>query len=250
MARRTKSQLLPAKLGPIYLIFGHFDLVWWPLMEMARGKNKTNENETIRNIHINKSACFIIHPPLDRNEKKVWTFSDRLTHGQLMEEIKFHPLASRFIFIRSQSYLNYLFIKNFVFAFPIAGWRLQGLHCYRFFEVQHSWERAADLCKRWVPILFDFFVILHLVFLSELFSLMETDKIGFGKLLRESYTTPTLHRSLTLLVGNISRPPLISHANRPHCRRRQCREGLSPASFWLSFRIKWKGHPSFVILSP
>lgn len=36
---------------------------------------------------------------------------------------------------------------------------------------------------------------------------METDKIGFGKLLRESFTTPTLHRSLTLLVGNISRPP-------------------------------------------
>lgn len=159
MARRTKSQLLPAKLGPIYLIFDHFDLVWWPLMEMARGKkqNKREWNNKEYIYCINKSACFIIHPPLDRNEKKVWTFSDRLTHGQLMEEIKFHPLASRFIFIRSQSYLNYLLKKNFVFVFPIAGWRLQGLHCYRFFEVQHSWERAADLCKRWVPIWFDFF---------------------------------------------------------------------------------------------
>lgn len=88
-------------------------------MEMARGKNKTNENETIRNIHINKSACFIIHPPLDRNEKKVWTFPDRLTHGQLMEEIKFHPLASRFIFIRSQSYLNYFFKRILYLSSPL-----------------------------------------------------------------------------------------------------------------------------------
>ncbi|KZS05970.1 Notch 2 [Daphnia magna] len=38
--------------------------------------------------------------------------------------------------------------ENELFHCP-AGWRLQGLHCYKFFEVQHSWERAADLCKRY-----------------------------------------------------------------------------------------------------
>ena len=45
-----------------------------------------------------------------------------------------------------------LYEENVKFFFFFIGWRLQGLHCYRFFEVQHSWERAADLCKRWVPI--------------------------------------------------------------------------------------------------
>ena len=45
-----------------------------------------------------------------------------------------------------------LYEENVKFFFSFIGWRLQGLHCYRFFEVQHSWERAADLCKRWVPI--------------------------------------------------------------------------------------------------
>jgi hypothetical protein len=187
-------------------------------------------------------------------EMRSLDIADRLTRVARGEIPSTYIVFVHLLCVNAQNWFQ-LYEKNVKFFFSFTGWRLQGLHCYRFFEVQHSWERAADLCKRWVPILFDFFrkyffVILHLVFLSELFSLMETDKIGFGKLLRESYTTPTLHRSLTLLVGNISRPPLISHANRPHCRRRQCREGLSPASFWLSFRIKWKGHPSFVILSP
>ena len=40
------------------------------------------------------------------------------------------------------------------------GWRLQGLFCYKFFDVEHSWERAADLCKRWVQN-FLFFLLLQ-----------------------------------------------------------------------------------------
>nr|CAD7426810.1 unnamed protein product [Timema monikensis] len=29
------------------------------------------------------------------------------------------------------------------------GWELRGLHCYKFFSIQHSWEKAAELCRRW-----------------------------------------------------------------------------------------------------
>jgi len=38
--------------------------------------------------------------------------------------------------------------ENELFQCP-EGWKLLGLHCYKFFEVQHSWEKAADLCKRY-----------------------------------------------------------------------------------------------------
>nr|XP_022919679.1 sushi, von Willebrand factor type A, EGF and pentraxin domain-containing protein 1 isoform X1 [Onthophagus taurus] len=29
------------------------------------------------------------------------------------------------------------------------GWELRGLYCYKFFNINHSWEKAADLCRRY-----------------------------------------------------------------------------------------------------
>uniref|UniRef100_A0A182Y3Y1 Notch n=1 Tax=Anopheles stephensi TaxID=30069 RepID=A0A182Y3Y1_ANOST len=29
------------------------------------------------------------------------------------------------------------------------GWKLRGLHCYKYFNVKHSWEKSATLCKRY-----------------------------------------------------------------------------------------------------
>ncbi|XP_022825719.1 sushi, von Willebrand factor type A, EGF and pentraxin domain-containing protein 1 isoform X1 [Spodoptera litura] len=29
------------------------------------------------------------------------------------------------------------------------GWELKGLHCYKFFNIRHSWEKAAELCRRY-----------------------------------------------------------------------------------------------------
>ncbi|XP_052128948.1 sushi, von Willebrand factor type A, EGF and pentraxin domain-containing protein 1 [Frankliniella occidentalis] len=29
------------------------------------------------------------------------------------------------------------------------GWELRGLHCYKFFTIRHSWEKAAELCRRY-----------------------------------------------------------------------------------------------------
>ncbi|KAK9718535.1 CUB domain [Popillia japonica] len=29
------------------------------------------------------------------------------------------------------------------------GWELRGLYCYKFFNIKHSWEKAAELCKRY-----------------------------------------------------------------------------------------------------
>ena len=31
----------------------------------------------------------------------------------------------------------------------ISGWELHGLHCYQFFNVRHSWQKASELCKRY-----------------------------------------------------------------------------------------------------
>ena len=31
----------------------------------------------------------------------------------------------------------------------IPGWELHGLHCYQFFNVRHSWQKASELCKRY-----------------------------------------------------------------------------------------------------
>ncbi|CAG7724478.1 unnamed protein product [Allacma fusca] len=35
-----------------------------------------------------------------------------------------------------------------LFQCPI-GWELHGLHCYKYFSIRHSWERAAQLCQRY-----------------------------------------------------------------------------------------------------
>ncbi|XP_045468348.1 sushi, von Willebrand factor type A, EGF and pentraxin domain-containing protein 1 isoform X2 [Harmonia axyridis] len=29
------------------------------------------------------------------------------------------------------------------------GWELRGLHCYKYFNIRHSWEKAAELCRRY-----------------------------------------------------------------------------------------------------
>ncbi|KAK7873875.1 hypothetical protein R5R35_005737 [Gryllus longicercus] len=29
------------------------------------------------------------------------------------------------------------------------GWELRGQHCYKFFSIRHSWEQAAELCRRY-----------------------------------------------------------------------------------------------------
>ncbi|KAH1029275.1 hypothetical protein HUJ05_002540 [Dendroctonus ponderosae] len=29
------------------------------------------------------------------------------------------------------------------------GWELRGLYCYKFFNIRHSWEKAAELCRRY-----------------------------------------------------------------------------------------------------
>ncbi|XP_012280254.1 sushi, von Willebrand factor type A, EGF and pentraxin domain-containing protein 1 [Orussus abietinus] len=29
------------------------------------------------------------------------------------------------------------------------GWELRGTHCYKFFNIRHSWEKAAEICRRY-----------------------------------------------------------------------------------------------------
>lgn len=29
-----------------------------------------------------------------------------------------------------------------------TGWELRGLNCYKYFGIKHSWEKAAELCRR------------------------------------------------------------------------------------------------------
>lgn len=29
-----------------------------------------------------------------------------------------------------------------------VGWELRGLNCYKYFGIKHSWEKAAELCRR------------------------------------------------------------------------------------------------------
>ncbi|KAI8115214.1 CUB and sushi domain-containing protein 1 [Lucilia cuprina] len=35
-----------------------------------------------------------------------------------------------------------------VFSCP-NGWELRGLHCYKYFNIKHSWEKSAELCRRY-----------------------------------------------------------------------------------------------------
>ena len=34
--------------------------------------------------------------------------------------------------------------------FLFSGWNLRGLQCYQFFNIRHSWQKASELCKRYV----------------------------------------------------------------------------------------------------
>ena len=39
----------------------------------------------------------------------------------------------------------------FLMIFLVLGqWELQGINCYQFFDIRHSWEKASELCKRYV----------------------------------------------------------------------------------------------------
>ena len=40
-----------------------------------------------------------------------------------------------------------LFIINIIYYY-FLGWKLRGLHCYQFFNIRHSWQKASELCKR------------------------------------------------------------------------------------------------------
>lgn len=31
----------------------------------------------------------------------------------------------------------------------LSGWEYQGLNCYKYFNIKLSWEKAAELCRRW-----------------------------------------------------------------------------------------------------
>ncbi|XP_071439306.1 uncharacterized protein uif isoform X2 [Hetaerina americana] len=35
-----------------------------------------------------------------------------------------------------------------LFSCP-TGWELRGLYCYKFFSIRHSWDKAAELCRRY-----------------------------------------------------------------------------------------------------
>lgn len=43
--------------------------------------------------------------------------------------------------IRTKFSINFLLL---------TGWELRGIHCYKFFNIKHSWEKAAELCRRYV----------------------------------------------------------------------------------------------------
>ena len=134
-------------------------------------------------------------------EMRSLDIADRLTHGPWRNSIYLYSFRS-FVVCQCSKLISiiYLYKENLKFFFSFIGWRLQGLHCYRFFEVQHSWERAADSCKRWVPINIIFFFLNLFVYFY--FCWGTTSWV----LLRASFTTPTNPQSLTLHVEKISRP--------------------------------------------
>ncbi|KAJ9591926.1 hypothetical protein L9F63_001528, partial [Diploptera punctata] len=39
-------------------------------------------------------------------------------------------------------------VMGSLFSCP-NGWELRGLHCYKYFSIRHSWEKAAELCRRY-----------------------------------------------------------------------------------------------------
>jgi hypothetical protein len=38
-----------------------------------------------------------------------------------------------------------LFYINYMFS---GRWKLQGLYCYQFFDIKHSYQKASELCQR------------------------------------------------------------------------------------------------------
>jgi len=48
--------------------------------------------------------------------------------------------------VHSEHPINLICVVSKYFLF--SGWELHGLHCYKYFSVRHSWERAAQLCQR------------------------------------------------------------------------------------------------------
>jgi len=36
-----------------------------------------------------------------------------------------------------------------LFDCPKGQWELQGIYCYQFFDIRHSWQKASELCKRY-----------------------------------------------------------------------------------------------------
>jgi hypothetical protein len=168
-------------------------------------------------------------------EMRSLDIADRLTRVARGEIPSTYIVFVHLLCVNAQNWFQ-LYEENlkFFFSFILIGWRLQGLHCYRFFEVQHSWERAADLCKRWVPI-----YLFRNLFLYFYFCQLEYYCVLLSR------HPPTLNPSRCTLK-NFKAP--IFHANL--CRKRCCREGLSPSSFFLFFWITSERHLSFVILSP
>jgi hypothetical protein len=175
-------------------------------------------------------------------EMRSLDIADRLTRGPWRNFIYLYLVFVHLLCVNAQNWFQ-LYEENlkFFFSFILIGWRLQGLHCYRFFEVQHSWERAADSCKRWVPINIIFFFLN--LFLYFYFCWGTTSWV----LLRASFTTPTNPQSLTLHVEKISRPRfsmqtfVVSVAVVKDSPR---------LLFLLLFWITSERHLSFVILSP
>lgn len=50
---------------------------------------------------------------------------------------------------------NQTFTTNKLFLF--LGWELRGLSCYKYFSIKHSWEKAAELCRRYDILLLNIF---------------------------------------------------------------------------------------------
>jgi len=36
-----------------------------------------------------------------------------------------------------------------LFDCPKGQWELEGIYCYQFFDIRHSWQKASELCKRY-----------------------------------------------------------------------------------------------------
>ena len=80
-----------------------------------------------------------------------------MMHTVFNSSYEFHPYDF-FCFISQKGLTNFVFICPSQALFQISnsfipcyfsGWELHGLHCYQFFNVRHSWQKASELCKRY-----------------------------------------------------------------------------------------------------